>query len=85
MGYARYGTPMGPAGYDVDDVCHEEGCSEAIDRGLDCLCGGVPGYADEFGCGRWFCGEHLFMAPAHIELAGGGLCGGCLSGHGDDE
>jgi len=60
MGYAIYGTPLGDAGYGVEDICHQEGCSEEIDRGLECLCGDEPGRPSESGCGRWFCGEHLY-------------------------
>ena len=62
MGYAIYETPLGDAGYGVEDVCHQEGCSEAIDRGLDYLCGDQPGRPSEHGCGRWFCHEHLYDA-----------------------
>lgn len=73
MGYAFYDTPMGEAGYSVEDICHKEGCDEEIDRGLGFLCGNTPGQADEYGCGRWFCGDHLCCAPAEVEIIGG-LC-----------
>jgi hypothetical protein len=59
MGYAYYDTPLGPAGYSVEDTCHQVGCDVAIDRGLGFLCGNSPGRSDEVGCGEWFCGEHL--------------------------
>ena len=88
MGYAHYGTPMGPAGYGITDVCHQEGCSESIDRGLSYLCGSTPGYTDEHGCGEWFCGGHLYMPPAEVSIQGGGLCNNCLlqfDGVDDDE
>lgn len=78
MGYARYDTPLGPAGYAVTDTCHEPGCRVEIDRGLGYLCGGTPGAADEYGCGRWYCGEHLFGKPESVEILGEGLCKGCL-------
>lgn len=77
MGYAHYGTPMGMAGYDVDDVCHEDGCSAEIDRGLGYLCGNMPGAPDEFGCGKWFCEEHLYMPPAEVGCHNG-LCNTCI-------
>jgi hypothetical protein len=72
MGYARYDTPAGPAGYGVEDRCPyplgedqgDQPCGTKIDRGLDFLCGDQPGYATELGCGRWFCGEHLVGSPA---------------------
>lgn len=75
MGYASYGTPMGMAGYGVEDICNEESCAVEIDRGLAFLCGTTPGRPDEHGCGHWFCGDHLYMAPEGIE---GYLCNGCL-------
>jgi hypothetical protein len=59
MGYAFYDTSHGPAGYSVDDVCHHEGCAEAIDRGLSYLCGESP-VAPGIGCGWWFCAHHLY-------------------------
>ncbi len=65
MGYGSYmvyrrGEEI-EAGYLVDDVCNEEGCEEKIDRGLDYLCGQFPG-GDEYGCGGYFCGAHLFFS-----------------------
>ena len=60
MGYAYYMLADGrEAGYGVPDVCNEEGCDEPIDRGLAYLCGESPG-GDEYGCGGYFCGAHLF-------------------------
>jgi hypothetical protein len=38
MGYARYDTPMGLAGYAVADTCHAPDCDVDIDRGLAHLC-----------------------------------------------
>ncbi|MFF2080613.1 hypothetical protein ACFVXG_38345 [Kitasatospora sp. NPDC058162] len=40
------------AGYGVDAVCEQDGCTEQIDRGLDHLCGSTPG-APEDGCGKY--------------------------------
>lgn len=61
------------AGYNVIDICHQEGCSAEIDRGLYFLCGGTPG-GDEYGCGGYFCGSHLFMAAL---VPVDSLCGQC--------
>jgi hypothetical protein len=70
MGYSRYDTPMGPAGYGVDDACHEPGCTAPIDRGLAHCCGDGPGRGDEDGCGRWFCERHLFyVSVAQVRAA----------------
>lgn len=79
MGYAYYDTPLGPAGYSVDDTCHEPDCTEAIDRGLAYLCGDTPGAPDEYGCGKWYCGDHLFSTPTSIQITGEGLCCSCLA------
>ena len=78
MGYARYDTPLGDAGYAVEDTCHQDGCPEVIDRGLAYLCGDQPGRPSGRGCGRWFCGAHLYglgsvpivqLCPACREVA----------------
>lgn len=45
-------------GYGVPAICDHPGCSEEIDRGLGCVCGGDP-YGGEEGCGLFFCGKHL--------------------------
>lgn len=74
MGYARYDTPLGPAGYAVTDTCHHDGCDMEIDRGLGHLCGDEPGCETEDSCGRWFCGGHLFYGPR------GQRCEPCLDG-----
>lgn len=47
------------AGYGVEDTCWEPGCTAEIDRGLSYLCGQHPG-GDEYGCGGYFCSEHLY-------------------------
>jgi hypothetical protein len=65
MGYASYTVSRNgeqiEAGYAVEDVCNADGCKEEIDRGLDYLCGRTPG-GDEYGCGGYFCGEHLSLS-----------------------
>ncbi|MCD9144359.1 hypothetical protein [Streptomyces albireticuli] len=78
MGYAYYtvrrkGEQIA-AGYSVVAVCDESGCAEQIDRGLACLCGTHPG-GDEYGCGGYFCGQHLFIGP---NADTGDLCARCL-------
>lgn len=61
MGYARYVLSDGrEAGYAVHATCDEDGCNHGIDRGLGYLCGHMPG-GDEWGCGGYFCDEHLFL------------------------
>lgn len=78
MGYGSYSTPLGDGGYNVEDTCHEDGCGEAIDRGLSFLCGDQPGYDDGVGCGRWFCADHLSTPPEEVgPMFGSGLCPSC--------
>lgn len=48
------------AGYGVEAVCEQDGCTEQIDRGLAYLCGSTPG-APEDGCGKYFCSHHLYL------------------------
>uniref|UniRef100_UPI002F918ADF hypothetical protein n=1 Tax=Kitasatospora indigofera TaxID=67307 RepID=UPI002F918ADF len=48
------------AGYGVEAVCEQDGCTAQIDRGLAYLCGSTPG-APEDGCGGYFCSRHLYM------------------------
>ena len=51
---------MRDIGYGVPAVCDFPECGTAIDRGLGYVCGGVP-YGGEYGCGLYFCGEHLMF------------------------
>lgn len=44
-------------GYGVPAYCDSPGCTEEIDRGLGCVCGGEP-YGGEKGYGLFFCGKH---------------------------
>jgi hypothetical protein len=76
MGYASYeiyrnGEKI-EAGYAVATVCEEAGCTEGIDRGLAHLCGAQPG-GDEYGCGGYYCGQHLYDGIGPAE----GLCSSC--------
>lgn len=48
-------------GYAVEATCDRPGCDTVIDRGLGHVCGGMHG-GDEFSCGRYFCGNHLWTA-----------------------
>lgn len=77
MGYARYEIHRNgqkiEAGYDVQAVCEEDGCTEKIDRGLAYLCGETPG-GDEHGCGGYYCGSHLYMT---LMEGVGDLCKRC--------
>ena len=59
-------------GYGVPAICDHPGCGEAIDRGLDHVCGSEP-YGGEHGCGLYFCDDHLFLGK------GGDLCERCRS------
>ena len=78
MGYASYTVHRNgqkiEAGYAVEDTCNEEGCPADIDRGLAYLCGETPG-GDEYGCGGYFCGEHLRFSPREGEPQ---MCKRCI-------
>lgn len=74
MGYDRYDTPLGEAGYLVGDSCHHPDCAAQIDRGLTYLCGEQPGVAADGACGRWYCVDHLYLTPE-----GQQRCGACIA------
>jgi len=46
-------------GYGVPSTCDYPTCKKKIDRGLSFACGGWPG-GNEYGCGQFFCGKHMF-------------------------
>lgn len=50
------------AGYGVEAICDKPACTVKVWRGLDALCGEQPG-GDEYGCGGYFCGAHIYGAP----------------------
>lgn len=81
MGYAYYEITRNgetiQAGYSVETVCEEDGCTEQIDRGLGYLCGKTPG-GDEYGCGGYYCGQHLYIGPNDDT---GDLCERCTQAY----
>lgn len=52
-------------GYSVEAKCDEPGCGRDIDRGLAYVCGGMHD-GDEHGCGKYFCGDHLYIAETQL-------------------
>lgn len=53
-------------GYSVEAICDAPGCEAEIDRGLAYVCGDMHDGGD-YGCGRYFCGKHLFFGiPGQI-------------------
>lgn len=78
MGYMHYEISRNgekiEAGYGVEATCEERGCKEKIDRGLYHLCGNTPG-GDEYGCGGYFCDNHLFLGSG--APVSEGLCRDC--------
>ena len=46
-------------GYGVPSNCDHPKCNNDIDRGLGYVCGSDP-RGGEYGCGLYFCGQHLF-------------------------
>jgi len=45
-------------GYGVPAICDYPGCDKEIDRGLAHVCGSDP-FGGDYGCGLYFCSEHL--------------------------
>lgn len=56
-------------GYGVPAVCDQPDCGESIDRGLSFVCGGEP-YGGEYGCGLYFCGQHLLGEVESLPAVG---------------
>lgn len=78
-------------GYSHIGVCSEPGCDEEIDKGLYFTCGGLEGVNGQRGCGRHFCGSHLFYVtsqqeedegdeydPEFDECENAGVCSHCV-------
>ena len=61
-------------GYGVPAICDYPTCGKEIHRGLSYVCGGEP-YGGEFGCGLFFCGDHLTITEG-----GKPLCERCDGG-----
>lgn len=76
MGWSHgYNAEGREVGYAVEAVCDEDGCDVKIDRGLYYCCGDMHG-GGEYGCGRYFCGGHLFFAAPE-----GTVCGECAKNY----
>jgi len=45
-------------GYGVPSICDHPDCNKEINRGLSYVCGGEA-YGGEYGCGLFFCENHL--------------------------
>ncbi len=64
-----------PIGKNIECLCDHPGCGNAIDRGELFACGGTHGQND-YSCGGYFCGEHLFKdVPVGESYAE--VCGAC--------
>jgi len=46
-------------GYGVPAYCDHPRCDKKIDRGLSYVCGNEEPYGGEYGCGLYFCEDHL--------------------------
>ena len=75
MGYQVYWNDTNKRwqGYGVPAICEHPDCNEEVDRGLGCMCGNGPD--DERGCGRFFCGKHLYVSEDDVQV-----CEQCLEG-----
>lgn len=54
-------------GYGVPAICDQPKCKREIDRGLSYVCGSEA-YGGDFGCGLFFCSEHLIYSPSEKEV-----------------
>jgi hypothetical protein len=64
-------------GYGVPALCDHPDCTEEIDRGLACVCGGEP-YGGDRGCGLYFCEKHHSGSVSRgRETIASGLCTRC--------
>lgn len=80
MSWAHGVLPDGrEVGYGVPTICGEPGCDTAIDRGLSYLCGRMHG-DEQYGCGGYFCEEHLFFGSP----TGNQQCDRCYGQPGSD-
>lgn len=66
-------------GYGVPAVCDHPDCNEEIDRGLSYVCGGEP-YGGEYGCGLFFCVEHLSYSADEEDTNVYPCCDRCHAG-----
>ena len=73
---ARWGKFGRDIGYGVPAVCDHPSCTKSIDRGLSYVCGTHP-YGGDYGCGLFFCGEHLHFEERDDELPQ--LCERCAA------
>ena len=48
-------------GYGVEANCDLLSCKKEIDRGLSFRCGGTHSLHNEYGCGNYFCSEHMYF------------------------
>jgi hypothetical protein len=60
-------------GYGVPAICDRPGCGEAINRGMEYVCGSEP-YGGDKGCGLFFCEGHLTgwrkSGDRHVRVCG---------------
>lgn len=76
MGYSH--KHKRDVGYGVPAICEHPECTNEIDRGLAYVCGDMHD-GGEYGCGLYFCGEHLLMPMGKRDDCGQ-LCERCLPG-----
>jgi hypothetical protein len=66
-------------GYGVTAYCDAPKCNEEIDRGLSYVCGGQEPYGGEYGCGLYFCSNHLFYHKFRYAERSGEFCKRCIA------
>lgn len=67
-------------GYMIEAVCDKDGCETKIDRGLAYVCGDMHDGGD-YGCGKYFCLEHLVHFSPGAGVHPHSLCEECEKEH----
>lgn len=66
-------------GFDVPGVCDHPDCNNAINRGMDHVCGSEP-YGGDSNCGLYFCKDHLEMKKPILGEEPVATCAQCAAG-----
>lgn len=66
-------------GFDVPSICDHPNCNNAINRGIDHVCGGEP-YGGDSHCGLYFCKDHLKLEAISTSGENKPVCEQCSAG-----
>ncbi len=66
-------------GFDVPGTCDHPDCNNAINRGMDHVCGSEP-YGGDANCGLYFCKDHLELKKIDVNEEPVAVCAQCANG-----